>query len=218
MEEKVIITGTLGSKVKQIAISAFVLLALSILFFILLSCDIFKYEYTGLWGSKSYYTITGYHAAFEYEDSGSLFLFILAILAISVSLFLFILFLIVRKCSIIITDKNVKGTAIFGKEVVLPLHMVSAYSTRKLFSTIAVATSSGLTKFLIFKNYKEIGNELSRLINERQENTQIAATTINTPIQSSSTLDELKKLKELLDAEIITQEEFENKKKQLLGL
>ena len=34
----------------------------------------------------------------------------------------------------------------------------------------------------------------------------------------SSSLDELKKLKELLDLNIITQEEFEQKKKQLLGL
>lgn len=36
--------------------------------------------------------------------------------------------------------------------------------------------------------------------------------------QTSSNLDDLKKLKELLDAGIITQEEFEAKKKQILGL
>ena len=36
--------------------------------------------------------------------------------------------------------------------------------------------------------------------------------------QASSNLDDLKKIKELLDAGIITQEEFEAKKKQILGL
>lgn len=36
------------------------------------------------------------------------------------------------------------------------------------------------------------------------------------PVQS--TADELKKYKELLDADIITQEEFDDKKRQLLGL
>ena len=39
-----------------------------------------------------------------------------------------------------------------------------------------------------------------------------------TVIQQASPADELKKFKELLDSGIITQEEFEAKKKQLLGL
>ena len=37
-------------------------------------------------------------------------------------------------------------------------------------------------------------------------------------IQQASAADELKKFKELLDMGIITQEEFDAKKKQLLGL
>lgn len=40
----------------------------------------------------------------------------------------------------------------------------------------------------------------------------------NTPVAAASPLDEVKKLKELLDCGVITQEEFEAKKKQLLGL
>ena len=41
---------------------------------------------------------------------------------------------------------------------------------------------------------------------------------ISTTITSNSSADELKKYKDLLDAGIITQEEFDAKKKQLLGL
>ena len=37
-------------------------------------------------------------------------------------------------------------------------------------------------------------------------------------IQETSNADELKKFKDLLDSGIITQEEFDEKKKQLLGL
>ncbi len=37
-------------------------------------------------------------------------------------------------------------------------------------------------------------------------------------VQSASSADELKKFKELLDSGIITQEEFDAKKKQLLRL
>ena len=40
----------------------------------------------------------------------------------------------------------------------------------------------------------------------------------NAPVVASSPADEIKKYKELLDMGIITQEEFETKKKQLLGL
>ena len=40
----------------------------------------------------------------------------------------------------------------------------------------------------------------------------------NNPQPTTSPADELKKYKELLDMGIITQEEFDAKKKQLLGL
>ena len=95
--------------------------------------------------------------------------------------------------------------------------MVSAYATKKLFSTITIATSSGITKFALVENYLEIGNVLSQKINERQENTATSSNA-STPVYQSSAMDELKKLKDLLDAGIISQEEFDAKKKQLLGL
>jgi predicted Zn-dependent peptidase len=41
---------------------------------------------------------------------------------------------------------------------------------------------------------------------------------VQVSIQQTSSADELKKYKELLDQGIITQEEFDAKKKQLLGL
>jgi hypothetical protein len=93
--------------------------------------------------------------------------------------------------------------------------MVSAYSTRKLFSTIAVATSSGITQFALIGNYAEIGNVLSKKINERQESTTNDLKSIS---PQSSSMDDIIKLKTMLDSGIITQEEFDAKKKQLLGL
>ena len=121
-----------------------------------------------------------------------------------------ILYFCYTKCELTITEKNIKGKSLFGKEVVLPIYMVSAFSTKMLFSVIAVATSSGFVKFGCIANYKEIGEVLTSLISERQENTRVEGT--------SSNLDSLKQLKELLDNGIITQEEFETKKKQILGL
>lgn len=126
-----------------------------------------------------------------------------------------IVFKIYGTCELQITENSIKGKSIFGKEVVLPMHMVSAYSTVEFLSIIAIATSSGVVKFSLIENYREIGNVLAKKINEKQGNT----VTNNKPLaQQPSYIEEIKKLKDLLDAGIITQEEFDAKKKQLLSL
>ena len=117
------------------------------------------------------------------------------------------------QCELTVTEKNIKGKSLFGKEVVLPIYMVSAFATKELFSIISIATSSGFVKFGCIANYKEIGEVLTSLISERQEKTEVE----NTPANTDS-LQQLKQLKELLDSGIITQEEFDAKKKQILGL
>lgn len=62
-------------------------------------------------------------------------------------------------------------------------------------------------------NAEEISNVINELIRNRQANR--GATTI---VNSSSNADELAKYEGLFDAGVITQEEFDAKKKQLLGL
>ena len=209
MDEKVLIKSEVNNKTKHILaiITACLFIISAILCLALLLITEEEYGYFNS------YTINGFEAVFEgYEEYVSLFvLFCLALVAGIVSL---IIYFALSRCSLTITDKNVRGKALFGKEVILPLHMVSAYSTRKFLSTIAVATSSGITKFALIKNYIEIGNELSHLINERQDKTK----TVTEAPTKNSTADELIKYKNLLDSGIITQEEFDAKKKQLLGL
>ena len=56
----------------------------------------------------------------------------------------------------------------------------------------------------------EIKNYLEKMIRNAKSGTA-------TPVSTTSTADELKKYKELLDMGAITQEEFDTKKKQLLG-
>ena len=67
----------------------------------------------------------------------------------------------------------------------------------------------------MIKNRDEIHKYVSDLVIERQG--KPIATTIKQEVPKSEA-DELKKYKELLDSDIITQEEFDAKKKQLLGL
>ena len=66
--------------------------------------------------------------------------------------------------------------------------------------------------FFVRKTEREICEKAYEYIKERIHYYK------HNPLNSSSNLEELKNLKELLDLEIITQEEFDAKKKQLLGL
>ena len=117
------------------------------------------------------------------------------------------------KTELTVTNKRVFGKTTLGKRVDLPLDSISAISLSTL-KGIAVATSSGKIVFKLINNNDEIHSEISNLIISRQDKSN--------PPMSESTVsiatDELKKYKELLDIGAITQEEFDIKKKELLGL
>ena len=129
---------------------------------------------------------------------------------------LFFTFLFAR-VEITVTDMRVYGKAAFGKRVDLPIDMISAVG-QSSFSSVHIATSSGKLTFYNCKNRNEVYETISGLLIKRQQKSTTSATTvINQEIQQSNA-DELKKYKELLDQGIITQEEFDAKKKQLLNL
>ena len=217
MKEKILIKNELDKKVKAfLQIAPLVLLGIAALISILMAIP--KEEissYYSYYSKQRYeytYTVTGWNRVFDF---GEFFIwFVLDCLCLLGAIVIGIIYLVNRNCELQVTENNVKGKTLLGKEVVLPLYMVSAYSTRKFLSTIAVATASGITKFSLIGNYKEIGNVLSKKINERQQNTKIATK----QTAENAAMDDLLKLKSLLDSGIITQEEFDAKKKQLLGL
>lgn len=122
-------------------------------------------------------------------------------------------YLIMNKCELSLTDKRVYGRIKFGKRVDLPLNQISSVG-QGWFKSLAIATSSGTIKFWLLDNRQEVFDELSNLLSKFQKDN----TTVIKQEISQSNADELKKYKDLLDSEIITQEEFDKKKKQLLGL
>lgn len=221
MDEKILIKSEQDRKVARILLiwaGAFFLISI-----ILMSSLLVETEETNsfyMYGVKLENTemVNGFERAFDdaYVDDGSaLASVVIFFLCLVLGCIFLIVFFTLYKCEISVTDKNVRGKTFFGKEVVLPINMISAYSTGSFMSTIAVATSSGLTKFALIGNYEEIGNVLSRMINERQDNTAKIESDSQT---TNHGMDDLVKLKNLLDQGIITQEEFDAKKKQLLGL
>ena len=128
-----------------------------------------------------------------------------------------LIYIMFSKMELTVTDKRVFGCALFGKRVDLPLDSISAVGT-SIFYGITVSTASGVIKFRFIKNNIEIHSVISKLLVERQgKEKTVTTTTIKQEIPQSNA-DELKKYKDLLDSGVITQEEFDAKKKQLLGL
>ncbi len=116
----------------------------------------------------------------------------------------------VSRIELIVTNKRVFGRAAFGKRVDLPLDAISSVGMGML-NNISVSTASGSIRFALISNRDEIHNTLSSLLVGRQEAKAQA-------VQGNDNISGLKELKDLLDSGIITQEEFDAKKKQILGL
>jgi len=109
-----------------------------------------------------------------------------------------------------VTNKRIIGSVgIFNKRVDLPINAITSIATSELFQSVSVATSSGRIIFSFVKNRQEICEIISKLLNEKNSIEDS---------KTNSNLKDLTELKNLLDAGIITQEEFDKKKKQILDL
>lgn len=118
------------------------------------------------------------------------------------------------KSKIVVTTKRVYGCAAYGKRVDLPIDAISSVGIGGAFSQIAVATANGLINFYLMSNSIEIHHIISDLVVNRQDKPK----EVVQQVVNQTSARELKEYKELLDNGVITQEEYDAKKKQLLGL
>lgn len=138
------------------------------------------------------------------------------ILTFAMAVVTVIVYLATAGCEIVVTDKRIYGKVAFGRRVDLPLDSVSAVATTAFTQGVSVSTSSGRITFLFLAKKEKIASTIRKLLVERQQK-PMAATTIKQEIPQSNA-EELRKYKELLDMGVISKEEFDAKKKQLLGL
>ena len=135
---------------------------------------------------------------------------------------------ICRRCSLTIFEDRVEGT--YGrfstKSLSLPIEQLSAVSISNGFfdkirsgETVTLNTASGAIKFHFVHNAAEICAKALEVINKYKENLRsISDSAAPAAAPVVGTADELLKYKQLLDSGVITQEEFDAKKKQILGL
>ncbi len=176
------------------------------------------YDYSVFYGNKCDWCRTylhysnGYEYAFSFPGEYDLYFLIpIAVLALIIVIYFWLC-----KYEMTVTDKRIYGKTAFGKKVDLPIDSVSATASIHALKCVTVSTSSGKIVFLLTKNAEEIYTILNNLLLVRQHEKDDSIVNITAPQIDEA--DQLKKFKELLDEGIITQDEFDVKKKELLGL
>jgi hypothetical protein len=152
----------------------------------------------GLSAWWDYATYWGFFSIEFVLSWGSLLLMIIGVLGL----------VILSQTELVVTDQRVYGKATFTR-VDIPLDSVSSIGVG-VFHSVVVASSSGKIKFFGIQNNDAIHTALGNLLRERSSR--------SSQPQFTSSSAELKELKELLDSGVITQEEFDAKKRQLLGI
>lgn len=245
LEEKNIIEGK-KCNVKLIAFSFFVLFFVAALIIIILEIISYDttvknfYDHFSYWHDESCLDYTVFSSGIPYcrysffntgeEYATQMFLenealIALVILGCGVVVSVFV-FLLLNYYKITVTDKRIFGRLAFGKRVDLPIDFVTGVSKIQGLKGVTVLSSSKKTSFLLIKNVNEIYEEINKLLINRQSNAKYSVVHSNDSSQTSTKenekkpviADELIKFKELLDKGVITEEEFEAKKKQILGL
>lgn len=148
-----------------------------------------------------------YGLTFPIEFGVSFVNTILAFLWMAAPILSVVIFLMASKCEICVSDNMVQGKHSFGKSGNLPMAKITSVGTG-IFNSVVIAVGSEKYKFWMLDNNQEISDKIKAQIGSAEV----------IPPSNEIPVDELKKAKDLLDAGIITQEEFEAKKKQLLGL
>ena len=225
MEEKIIIKGERAEKKlgkKFLIISAIVFLVgfISAQFAPYFFAGKYSVFYKGNSSFKQYMRYSLFRRIFGCIDSGFVGLLIFVIMWIGLlMLLIWVVYTLIYKfqasSELVVTDKRTYGKIAHGKRVDIPTDSISAIGACAL-KGVMITSASGAIKFHFLKNRDKIHEVLSKLIIERQGNKkEESAPSAGKEIDVA---DELKKYKDLLDSGVITQEEFDVKKKQLLGL
>lgn len=121
-----------------------------------------------------------------------------------------------EKCEITVTNEAISGKLPHGKEVYIPLNQITAVN-RSSFNGVSITSIGNVSNFHCIENREEVMKAISYLLANPQQNAQPTQNG-SAPVANGSEAEQLKRLKDLLDAGVLTQEEFDAKKKQVLGL
>lgn len=144
----------------------------------------------------------------------------------------------VGRCELTVTDRRIYGRAVWGRKVDLPLSDLSGMKKTWFLKGIKVSSTTGKFRFRLVKNADALCKAVQEPPKSEPKNKQNSLAAAQMPEKTGTVpakaekktvkdkrlnprgdaFKKMKKYKELLDLGIITQEEFEKKKKELLDL
>ena len=124
-----------------------------------------------------------------------------------------------EKCEITVTNNRIFGKLAHGKEVNIPLNQVTGLHSCS-FDGVSVASIGNVSDFHCIANHEEVMKAISFILANPQGMGASTPQRGEAPAVSSSTneAEQLKRFKDLLDSGIITQEEFDAKRKRNYGI
>jgi hypothetical protein len=183
-------------------------------------------------GDSNYLTCE--YSEYDFADSYALnvgmehYIMYISLLIIVPMIFFLILRLLLKTFGMVITDKRISGWSILQLwRTDLPLDMIQSVSLIG-FTGISVRTAGGRIVLFLIRNRRALHNAICELLIQR--NTPPAPAEVSEPLQESPAecneepvietdiKQQLLSLKELLDLQVITQEDYDTKKNQILDL
>lgn len=113
---------------------------------------------------------------------------------------------------LLIEDDGINGKAILGKSFSVDFEQIVSVKKSWMGGLVLLTTGQQKIRFRLIKNLTNIIEVINKTAETNGKNTIVANE------NHDSVADELKKYKELLDENVISQEEYDAKKKQLLQL
>lgn len=178
------------------------------------------FSWIGIYGGTYPYDIVyddfGAYFTDEFFSSRLMYGYILL-----VSLIAFVASFIVKKategCEITVTNEAIFGKLSRNKDVNIPLNQITAIN-RSSFNGVSVASIGNVSNFYCIENRDEVMKAISYLLTNSQQAVPQANSSESAATATSGEAEQLMRLKDLLDNGVLTQEEFDAKKKQILGV
>lgn len=122
-----------------------------------------------------------------------------------------------EKCEITVTNEAISGKLPHEKEVNIPLNQITAIN-RSSFNGVSIISISNISNFHCIENREEVMKAISYLLVNYQQSSSQTMQPMSSIVSEGNEAELLTRLKDLLDTGVLTQEEFDAKKKQILGL
>lgn len=153
---------------------------------------------------------------FDMGIDGYMYMLIAGVIAIIVGL---IIKFNTEKCEITVTNSRIFGKLAHSKEVSIALNQVTGLHSCA-FDGVSVASIGNVSDFYCIANCEEVMKAISYLLAnpQRAGNSPTQMSIASASSISNNEVEQLKRFKDLLDSDVITQEEFDAKKKEVLGL